>query len=86
MIGIQYKGTFAAKGSNLYDALVEGREADAKRLYAETTARGEALLSGLSVPVVVYELDNDGKQNGKWSIQAKDAVYDKTGRLKEINR
>lgn len=80
---LKYKDTHAAKGSQLHQAITEGREADAKRIYAETSARYHATLHGLAVPVVVYELDKEGKQNGKWKIESKDSVYDNNGRWKE---
>jgi hypothetical protein len=83
MRGLPYKDTFAAKGSELYTALDEGREQDAKRIYAITTARNYALLNRLAVPAVVYEVDKEGKQTGKWRIEAADATYDNNGRLKE---
>lgn len=83
MIGVAYKDTFAAKGSALYAAITEDRPAEAKRIYAETSARHYALLAGLSVPRLVFELDKDGNQNGKWSIQAPDAQYDNNGRIKK---
>lgn len=77
MNGIQYLDTFAAKGSQLYEAITEGRAEDAKKIYADTTARYHALLNGLSVPrVVVSERDNK-----VWAILADDAEYDKRGRL-----
>lgn len=47
MIGIPYKDTFAAKGSQLYAALTEGPEKDrasaAKKVYEATTERMKAL-------------------------------------------
>lgn len=83
MNGIPYKDTFAAKGSQLHAALTEGRDADAKRIYAETSARYHASLHRLAVPAVVYELDKEGKQNGKWRIESSDAIYDNNGRFEE---
>lgn len=83
MKGVKYKDTFAARGSQLHLAIEEGRDADAKRIYAETSARYHATLHGLAVPVVVYELDKQGKQTGKWKIESKDSVYDNNGRWKE---
>lgn len=81
MKGLPYKGTFAAKGSELHTALSEGREADAKRIYAHTTARAHAVLYGLAVPQVVYQLDKEGKPNGKWHIESADSLYDSNGRF-----
>lgn len=47
MIGIKYKDTFAAKGSQLYAALTEGPENEraqkAKAVYTATTERMKAL-------------------------------------------
>lgn len=83
MIGVPYKDTFAAKGSALHLALSENRAADAKRIYAETSARYHATLHGLAVPKVVHELGQDGKQNGKWHIESSDAQYDNNGRIKK---
>lgn len=82
MKGVEYKGTFAAKGSQLYAALDEGRQDDAKRIYAETTARTHAYMHGLAFPVVVHELDKEGTQTGKWRIESADATYDNNGRFK----
>jgi hypothetical protein len=77
MNGLPYKDTFAAKGSQLYEAITEGRDEDAKKIYADTTARYHALLNGLSVPKVVVS-----EKNPKiWAILADDAEYDKQGRL-----
>lgn len=78
MNGITYKDTFAAKGSELYEALKENRTDDAKRIYADTSARYYALLEGLSVPKVVYP---DPKNPKAWKIVAQDAEYDKNGRI-----
>lgn len=83
MNGIPYKDTFAAKGSQLHTALIEKRDADAKRIYAETSARSHALLHGLAVPTIVHELGEGGKHTGKWSIRSTDALYDNNGRFKE---
>ena len=83
MNGLPYKDTFAAKGSQLYLAVYEGRDADAKRIYAETSARYHATLHELAVPAVKYQLDKEGKQNGKWTIESSDATYDNNGRFKE---
>lgn len=83
MQGVQYKDTFAGKGSDLYAAITEGRDADAKRLYAETGARYHATVHGMAVPVVIYELDKLGNRNGKWRIESSDACYDNNGRFKE---
>lgn len=82
MIGIEYKDTFAAKGSALYAALVEGKAEEAARIYAETSARYQAVLHGLAVPRVVFELNSAGERNGRWSIQSPDAEWDKQGRMK----
>uniref|UniRef100_A0A183CPG6 ABC transporter substrate-binding protein n=1 Tax=Globodera pallida TaxID=36090 RepID=A0A183CPG6_GLOPA len=70
MNGVSYKDTFAAKGSELYEALTENRTEDAKRIYADTSARYYALLEGLSVPKVVY---HDPKNPKAWKIVAPDA-------------
>lgn len=43
MKGIQYKKTFAAKGSVLYDALSENMPEISKRLYIDTTERFDKL-------------------------------------------
>lgn len=86
MNGIPYKGTFAAKGSQLHTALVEGRQDDAKRIYAETTARTHAYMHGLAVPAVIHELDKEGKQTGKWRIESSDATYDNNGRFKALKQ
>lgn len=83
MKGLPYKNTFAAKGSQLYTALDEGRQDDAKRIFAETGARAYALLHKLAVPVVLYETNKEGKQTGKWHIESADATYDNNGRFKE---
>lgn len=39
MNGIPYKDTFAAKGSALYAALLEGDQKKAKAIYDDTTKR-----------------------------------------------
>lgn len=83
MIGVPYKDTFAAKGSQLYLAITEGRTADAKKIYAETSARYHATMHSLAVPVLVNLLDAQGKPNGKYIIESKDSVYDNNGRWKE---
>lgn len=80
MKGRPYKNTFAAKGSALYAALEEGREADAKRIYAETSARFHATTFSLPMPVVIYEVDKEGKQGVKYTIESTVAVYDRDGR------
>ena len=79
MIGIQYRDTFAAKGSELYDALVAKDAVKIKQTYAITSARYYALLAGLSVPKLV--IVTEGKGKGMWSIQAPDAKYDNWGNL-----
>jgi hypothetical protein len=43
MQGIPYKDTFAAKGSALYEALMEKDAKKAKAVYDATTARMKAL-------------------------------------------
>lgn len=86
MKGIEYKGIFAASSSQLYAALVEGREADAKRIFAETGARAYALVNKLAVPAVVHETDKEGKQTGKWRIESSDATYDNNGRFKALKQ
>jgi len=73
MKGIQYKGTFAGKGSALYAALMDDNQELARQLYAETGARAYALLHSLAVPRVVHDED------GKWHIASADALYDKQG-------
>lgn len=78
MIGVAYKDTFAAKGSALYAAITEDRPAEAKRIYAETSARHYALLAGLKVPRVVH---GEGKGKGTWVIVSDDAQYDNNGRI-----
>jgi hypothetical protein len=83
MVSIEYKGTFAAKGSELYKAITEKRPDDAKRIYAETTSRMYALLNKLAVPRAIFELDKEGKATGKWHIESADASYDNNGRFKE---
>ena len=50
MKGIPYKDTFAAKGSELYDALTAGDQALAKRIYNFTTARHKAMMQGVPPP------------------------------------
>lgn len=80
---LKYKDTHAAKGSQLHAAITEGRDADAKRIYAETSARYHATLHGLAVPVVVMGKDLNGNPNGKWHIESKDSLYDNNGRWKE---
>lgn len=42
MVGIPYKDTFAAKGSQLYDALLVGDAQKAKAIYDDTTRRFHA--------------------------------------------
>lgn len=44
MQGVPYKDTFAAKGSALYQALTEGKQDEAKKIYAATTERYYASL------------------------------------------
>jgi hypothetical protein len=78
MKGIQYKGTFASKGSQLYEALTEGRMEEALKVYADTTARNHATLNKLSVPRVVIP---DEKKPLQWKIVAEDAEYDKQGKF-----
>lgn len=78
MIGIKYKDTFAAKGSQLYAALTDGNEELARRTYAVTTAQGHAVLHGLKVPNGVLNEVN-GKQ--VWHIHADDAEYNNQGRF-----
>lgn len=75
MKGRPYKNTFAAKGSQLYAALEEGREADAKRIYGETSARHHATMNGLPMPVMIQD-----KDTGKHHYESTKAVYDKDGR------
>lgn len=43
MIGIPYKDTFAAKGSELHKALLEGDQKKAKSVYDDTTVRMKQL-------------------------------------------
>lgn len=43
MNGVQYQRTFVAKGSQLYEAIVNGFPSAAKHYYAETTARFDVL-------------------------------------------
>ena len=78
MNGVAYKDTFAGKGSALYEAIKENRPADAKRIYAETSARYHATLHGLKVPRVVF---GEGKGTGLWMIVSDDAAYDNNGRI-----
>ena len=78
MNGVAYKDTFAGKGSALYEAITENRLADAKRIYAETSARYHATLHGLKVPRVVHDMDK-----GTWKIVSDDAAYDNNGRIKK---
>lgn len=79
MKGIEYKGVLAGKGSALYNALSEGNNALAQKIYAETGARAVALLHKLAVPKLV--VGTEGKNKGLWAIVAPDAEYDKSGRL-----
>jgi hypothetical protein len=82
MNGIPYKDTFAAKGSQLYAALADKDEKKAKQIYALTTASAYALLHRLQVPKLV--VGTEGKSKGVWAIMADDAVYDNSGRFKEM--
>lgn len=81
MNGIPYRDTFAAKGSELHAALVAQDPVKIKQTYAITTARGIALLAGLSVPRLLVQTEGKGK--GLWSIQAADAKYDNWGNLQK---
>lgn len=49
MQGIPYKDTFAAKGSQLHAALVEGDAKKAKAIYEDTTRRHHASLKPTTV-------------------------------------
>lgn len=78
MNGVAYKDTFAGRGSALYIAITEGKPEEAKRIWAFTKARYNALLAGLSVPKAGL-VGPEGKQ--KWAITADDAVYDNNGSI-----
>jgi hypothetical protein len=43
MNGVQHQKTFAAKGSQLYEAIVNGLPSAAKQQYTDTTTRFDAL-------------------------------------------
>lgn len=78
MNGVAYKDTFAGRGSALYEAITEGKPEEAKRIWAYTKARYNALLAGLSVPKAGL-VGEEGKE--KWCITADDATYDTNGNI-----